>query len=76
MVRIQEDTTDLKKRMEAQGEVLDRDDEYVARLMDLRKAYPRVNKPALWAMLERYGMGERCLRILKDVQSERQGWRQ
>ena len=67
MVRIQEDTTDLKKRMEVQGEALDRDDEYVARLLDLRKAYPRVNKPALWAMLERYGMGERCLRILKDL---------
>ncbi len=67
MVRIQEDTTDLKKRMEAHREILDIDDEYDARLLDLRKAYPRVNKPALWAMLERYGMGERCLRILKDL---------
>ena len=67
MVRIQEDTADLRKRMEAAGEVLERDDEYVARLLDLRKAYPRVNKPALWGILERYGMGERCLRVLKDL---------
>ena len=27
-----------------------------ARLMDLRKAYPRVSKPALWRLLKRYGL--------------------
>lgn len=51
MVRIQEDSTDLRKRMEATGNVMERDDECVAVLLDLRKAYPRVNKPALWAVL-------------------------
>ena len=67
MVRMQEDSTDLRKRMEATGNVMERDDECVAVLLDLRKAYPRVNKPALWAVLDRYGMGETCLRALQDL---------
>ena len=67
MVRIQEDSTDLRRRIEASGEVVESEEETVARLLDLRKAYPRVNKPLLWLMLERYGMGETCLRALKDL---------
>ena len=34
---------------------------------DLRKSYPRVNKPALWKILIRKGMGEKCLRALQDL---------
>ena len=30
-----------------------------ARLLDLRKACPRVNKPTRWKILKRYGMGGR-----------------
>ena len=41
-----------------------------ARLLDLTKAYPRVNKPALWQILETYGMGEKCLRVLKDLHEQ------
>ena len=38
-----------------------------ARLLALRKAYPRVNKPALWAILAKYGLGPRALRVLQDL---------
>ena len=66
-MRIQEDTADLRRRKEAKGEVIVDGEVPVARLLDLRKAYPRVNKPALWGILERYGMRERALRVLKDL---------
>ena len=67
MIRIQEDTEDLRKRLEAKGEELDVGEQPVARLLDLRKAYHRVNKPALWKILERKGMGEKCLRAIQDL---------
>ena len=40
----QEEATDLRRRMEAQGQVQDTDMLPVARLLDLRKAYPIVKK--------------------------------
>ena len=35
-----------------------------ARLLDLKKAYPRVSKPALWGLLERYGLRGRALEAI------------
>lgn len=67
MIRIQEDTDDLRKRITAEGGVIEEDEMPVAKLLDLSKAYPRVNRPALWKILQRYGMGERCLRVLQDL---------
>ena len=67
MIRIQEDTVDLRKRMAAAGEAISEDDKPAARLLDLRKAYPRVNKYIMWKILEKYGMGERCLSTLKNL---------
>ena len=67
MIRIREDTTDLMKRAEAKNEIIPDPEKPTARLLDLRKAYPRVNKPALWSILIRYGMGEKCLRALKGL---------
>ena len=67
MIRIQEDVVDLMKRLEANGETMDRDLQPKARLLDLRKAYPRVNKPALWKILKRKGIGDKCLRALQDL---------
>ena len=67
MYRILEDTEDLLKRLEAKGETLPEDSRPSARLLDLRKAYPRVNKPALWRILEKCGMGPKFLRVLKDL---------
>ena len=45
--RMQEDTKDLLKRAEAAGATIPEERRPVARLLDLTKAYPRVNKPAL-----------------------------
>ena len=67
MIRIQEDCIDLRRRQAAEGIDVEEGEEYVARLLDLRKAYPRINKPALWMILKRYGMGERCLRAIQDL---------
>ena len=67
MYRIQEDAIDLRRRKERAGEVINGDEEAAARLLDLQKAYPRVNKPALWRLLVRYGMGNKCLRVLQDL---------
>ena len=53
MVRMEEDVSDMKRRVQEYGCEMDEDDWPVARLLDLRKAYPRVNKPALWRLLER-----------------------
>ena len=38
-----------------------------ARLLDLEKAYPRVNKPFMWGMLKRAGLGGNFLRALMDL---------
>ena len=68
VIRIQEDVEDYYRRLEGvrdgeQGEQL----EPVAKLLDLRKAYPRVNKPALWKLLGRYGLRGRCLDTIRDL---------
>ena len=67
MVRIQEDTNDLKRRLEKEGREIPEGEEPVATLLDLRKAYPRVNRPALWGILKKGGIGDRALRILQDL---------
>ena len=43
----------------------DRDSE--ARLLDLRKAHPRVNKPAPWGILTRYGLRGKLMDTLIDL---------
>ena len=42
----------------------------VATLLDIKKAYPRVNRPILWNMLRKYGMKEECIRILRGLHEE------
>ena len=66
-MRIQEDTCDLKRRLGKDSREIPAGEEPVARLLDLRKAYPRVNRPALWGILKKYGIGERALRILQNL---------
>ena len=67
MVRLEEDTVDLRRRRRRIGgdEVATSDP--MARLLDLKKAYPRVNKPALWGILERYGLKGNFLWTLQDL---------
>ena len=62
MVRVEEDCDDWRKRLGGQM-----DEWPVATLLDLKKAYPRVSKPALWKLLERYGMNGKCLETLMDL---------
>ena len=56
MYRIQEDVEDLQKRIHAAGGTFLDEDKPTARLLDLKKAYPRVNKYALWEILKKYGL--------------------
>ena len=67
VMRIEEDTEDLRKRRRRRGEEEEQETDPVAVLLDLRKAYPRVNKPALWAILERCGMEGNCMKTLQDL---------
>ena len=53
MMRMQLDMEDLYKRMS--GSILEDEKVVAATLLDLRKAYPRVDKPALWWLLQWYG---------------------
>ena len=64
---IEEDTEDLRKRRRQRGEEEEQETDTVAVLLDLRKAYPRVNKPALWAILERCRMEGNCLKTLHEA---------
>ena len=66
-LRFQEYSIDLRKRIIRAGEEIDEDKMPAARLLDLKKAYPRVNRPTLWAILKKYGMGEKCLKVLQAV---------
>ena len=65
--RIQEDSAELRKRRILAGEdpTIDRDPE--ARLLELTKAYPGVNKLVLWGILTRYGLGGKFMDTLMDL---------
>ena len=39
----------------------------MAALLDITKAYPRVNDPILWSMLQKYEIKEESSRILKGL---------
>ena len=69
MIRIQEDVDDCRRRVrQYENEREINEGEWpVAILLDLRKAYPRVSKPALWMLLERYGLKGKCLETVIDL---------
>ena len=68
IVRMKEDADDYAKRVGRMGgEAREKKNRMVARLLDLEKAYPRVSKPALWMLLERYGLKNRMLETLIDL---------
>ena len=78
MQRIQEDVVECKRRVNDGASDMNEDVWPCARLLDLRKAYLRVSKPALWSLLERYGIKGQCLETLvicmrRLIQGERQG---
>ena len=49
------------------GEEVEDKNILVAQLLDLKKAYPRISKPALWMILEQYGLDGNFLRSLKNL---------
>ena len=61
--------SDYKKRREQQRERAEEREEMImdARLLDLEKAYPRVNKPCLWGMLKRCGLEGPFRRTIEDL---------
>ena len=67
LVRITEDSDDLRKRRTHLKLPEDDSSDPEARLLDLGKAYPRVSKPALWAILRNYGMKDQFLDSLVDL---------
>ena len=68
IVRMKEDADDYVKKVgKMGGDAREENDRRVARLLDLEKAYLRVSKPALWMLLERYGLKGRMLETLVDL---------
>ena len=65
MIRIEEDVSDYKKRVHLAGGGEGRQPE--ARLLDLRKAYPRISRPVMWALLERYGLTGNMMDAVRDL---------
>ena len=63
IVRIQEDSKELKKRRP--GGTTDIDPQ--AKNLDLQKAYPIVNKPAIRKMFQKIGMSEKFLSTMMDL---------
>ena len=64
-VRIQEDVK-VVRNMEVIGNGREERKE-MAILLDLKNAYPRVSRPILWAMLEKYRLPNKVIDKLKDL---------
>ena len=67
VIRMKEDMDDYVKRCERSEREDSMNERMIACMLDLEKAYPRVNKPALWMLLERYGMKGRMLETVMDL---------
>jgi hypothetical protein len=61
---------EVKNQYLATNETDQTDDDPVATLLDITKAYPRVNKYMLWDILKKCGMGERMLRATQGLHEE------
>jgi hypothetical protein len=70
-VRIEEEWTAYRNDQIALGNaILQEGTDPIAILLDITKAYPRVNRPCLWGILQKYGMKERCLRALQGLHEQ------
>ena len=67
VVRMNKDVSDYWKRGEIRGvNVAEEEESPVTRLLDLEKVYLRASKPALWKLLEKYGLRGRFLDTMMD----------
>ena len=66
ITRIQGDMQYIRARRAATNHPED-GNEQKGRLLDLEKAYPRVSKPALWQILERFGFKGNVFDTIKDL---------
>ena len=62
-----EDTVDLRSKSAREGHPEMEEGDPEARLLDLRKAYPRVCKPALRGILKRHGLRGPFLDTIVDL---------
>ena len=67
IIRIEEDMRDLRRRRQTRGEEQQSPSDPEVRLLDHRKAYPRVNKPSMWKILQKYGLKGRFLETIIDL---------
>ena len=61
------DTTQIAIRLNEDNRRVTKKDKTKASLQDLAKAYPRVDRPLLWKILETYGFEGNFLERLKDL---------
>ena len=71
-VRIQEEIKHQRRTNERANTGEEDNEEATAVLLDITKAYPRVNKPLLWEILRKSGMGGKCLRFLQNLHEQTQ----
>ena len=64
-VKIQEDVKVVRNMEEISNEREERKE--MAILLDLKKVYPRVSRPILWAMLEKYSLPNKVIDKLKGL---------
>ena len=64
-VRIQEDVKVVRNMVEINNER--EETKEMAILLDLKKVYPKVTRPILWAILENYRLPNKVLDKLKDL---------
>ena len=69
MGRIQEDVMDYKRRRQRDPQkAREREEVHLeGRLLDLEKAYPRVNKPNMWELLRRCGLRGWIMTTIQDL---------
>ena len=64
-VRVQEDVKVVRNMEEIKNDGKERKE--MAILLDLKKVYPRVIRPMLWAILEKYRLPSKIIEKLKDL---------
>ena len=67
--RLTADATQILVRLHEEliNENIQSENSIKAILLDIQKAYPRINKPILWEMLKKFGIKKETITILKEL---------